>query len=266
MANITGVITVNSKDVLEVDAIPSAGGGTPASVGSISMYEDGSNVGHLYLKVGAADTAWSELTVSSGQFWLLDGNTEGAEKDFGTTDDFDIPIIRNNLEVARVIGSTAAASGLLIGLSASLGGRLQLAPDAAGDDIMKEVLSPTADPVIKVSRMFRETTTGAASSAFDIAIPTAYNARVIVDAVARQTGGATGSIGDGASYQRSCHARNLAGTTVMFKQQTDYTYEIVNGLNFDLSASGANIVGTCTGVTNRNISWGFHSQILMITT
>lgn len=65
MANIIGLITINGKNVLEVDAIPSAGLGTPAPVGSIALYEDGSNIGYEYLKIGAADTAWDLVSTAS---------------------------------------------------------------------------------------------------------------------------------------------------------------------------------------------------------
>ena len=74
MANILGLLTVNNKEVLEVDAIPSAGAGTPAPVGSIAFFETGSNVGELYLKVGIADTAWDKFqtaqtgAVGEGEF------------------------------------------------------------------------------------------------------------------------------------------------------------------------------------------------------
>lgn len=264
MANITGLITVNGKQVLEVDADPSAAGGTAASIGSLALYDTGS-AGQLYLKTAAADTGWS-LMDSNSSDWSLGGNTLGVNTSIGSIDDFDQFFIRNNIELMRTVGSSAAVQGLLIGLNASLGGRLQLAPTAAGDDVLKEVLSPTSNPVIKVSRIFRTTTTGAASGTFNIAIPTDYNCLVTANMNARQTGGATGSAGDGASYIRTCHARNLAGTTTMFQQQTDYTYEIVAGLNFALSASGANIVGTVTGVASRNLSWGAHVELLMITT
>jgi hypothetical protein len=197
---------------------------------------------------------------------LLGGNTLGANTSIGSIDDFDQTFIRNNLEVMRTVGPTAAVQGLLIGLTASLGGRLQLSPTAAGDDILKEVLSPTSNPVIRVTRMHRLTTSGVASATAAIAIPTAYNAQIKSTVVARQTNAVVGAIGDGASYERTCHARNLAGTVTMFKQQTDYTYEILNGLNYTLAASGATIEGTVTGTVSRDISWGVYNQILLITT
>lgn len=61
MANILGLVTVNDKQVLEVDAIPSALSGTSASLGSIALYSDGSTA-NLYLKTGAADTAWTPVS------------------------------------------------------------------------------------------------------------------------------------------------------------------------------------------------------------
>ena len=271
MANIIGLITVNSKEVLEVDAVPSAGAGTPASIGSLAMLDD-SGVGRLYIKTGAADTAWSVVEVPDVGDWFLTGNalTGGAPETpnefFGSTNDYDVIMRRNNLELMRLVGSTAAAQGLLIGLNASLGGRLQLSPSAAGDDIFKEILSPTSNPVIKVSRMHRLTTVGAASANFSLAIPSDNNAQVKSRVVARQTAGTVGAAGDGASYERTAHARNIAGAVTMFGLQTDYTYEVANQLNFTLAASGANIQGTVTGVADRNISWGIYSELILITT
>jgi len=265
MATITGLITVNQKDVLEVDANPAAGGGTAANMGSLAMYDSGVT-GSLYLKTGSLDTDWTALYPESDPYWALDGNTVGSIKTIGTIDNFDQPFIRNNIEVMRTVGVSAAVSGLLIGLNASLGGRLQLTPNAAGDDLLKEILSPTSNPTINVSRMFRATTIGALTSTFNIAIPSAYNALLEARVVANQTGGATGAVGDGGSYVRTCHASNVAGTVTMFKQQTDYTYEIAGGMDFALSAAGANIVGTVTGSAGRNLSWGSRVELLMITT
>jgi hypothetical protein len=141
-----------------------------------------------------------------------------------------------------------------------------LAPSAAGDDVLKEVLSPTSNPVIQVSKLYRVTTVGAVDSTFNIAIPTSYNAKLEVNVIARQTAGSAGAVGDGAAYQRTIMAQNLASVVTMFKNQDDYTYEAQKELNFVLSASGANIVGTATGHTNRTISWGIHASLLMITT
>jgi hypothetical protein len=259
MANVTGLITVNSKQVLEVDADPSAAAGTAAPMGSLAMYDSGS-VGELYIKSGAADTAWSKVEVPDQSDWNLDGNTVGAEKFIGTLDNFEFPIRVNNVEEARVI-----SGGLLLGLNTSIGGRLQLSSAANGDDIIKEALNIGASEIIHVTRMARLTTTGAASATFDFAIPSDYNCKIEVNVVAKQTGGSTGSVSDGASYQRTTHARNIGGTVALLGGvQSDFTYEVANALNFTLTANAANVRGTVTGATNRNLSWGLHSSLLMI--
>ena len=58
MANILGTQTLDNAVIILVDANPAAGAGTPADVGSLATVNDGSG---LYLKTGAADTAWTIL-------------------------------------------------------------------------------------------------------------------------------------------------------------------------------------------------------------
>jgi hypothetical protein len=66
MANITGLITVNDKQVLEVDANPALSAGTVAALGSIAMYSDGSTA-TLYIKSAAADTGWTALSTVTAE-------------------------------------------------------------------------------------------------------------------------------------------------------------------------------------------------------
>jgi len=264
MASITGLITVNSKQILEVDADPSAGGGTAAPIGSLAMYDSGV-LGELYIKTGAADTAWTKVEIPDQSDWNLGGNTLGADEFIGSLDDFDMYFKRNNVEVMRMFGASAAANGLLIGLNSSIGGKLQLSPNAAGDDILKEAFNVGASEVIHVTRMARLTTVSNVSANFDFAIPSDYNCKIEVNVVAKQTGGSTGSVSDGASYQRTTHARNIGGTVALLGGvQSDFTYEVAGALNFTMTASGSNVRGTVTGATNRNISWGLHSSLLLI--
>jgi hypothetical protein len=66
MANILGLITINNKQVLEVDADPSLVAGTAAPMGTLAQYDSGS-VGLNFIKIGAADTAWDRVvTYNSG--------------------------------------------------------------------------------------------------------------------------------------------------------------------------------------------------------
>lgn len=261
MANVTGLITVNMKQVLEVDADPSAAAGTVAPLGSLAMYDDGS-VAYLYQKTGALDTAWTVF--SPGNDWTLSGNalTGGSastpNEKFGSTNDYDVKFIRNDIEEMRI-----QSSAVLVGLSASIGGRLQVAGTTLGADMMAQILDPTGNPVIDVTKMSRLTTVGAVTSTQDFAIPNDKVALVECRIAARQTGGATGSVGDGASYVRSAHFKNIAGSATMFQQQTDYTYEIDNQLNATLSASGASARMTVTGVASRNFTWGMIAHLLI---
>lgn len=65
MANILNLITIGEKKYLVVDSDPSAGAGTSAEVGSLAVWEDGSNVGKAYLKIGASDTAWDKISTAT---------------------------------------------------------------------------------------------------------------------------------------------------------------------------------------------------------
>ena len=263
MANVIGLITVNGKEILEVDADPAAGGGTPSPRGSMAMFDSGTQ-GRVFIKTGTADTAWAEIDTPEGQDWRIDGNdlTGGAPNTpaefFGSNNDYDVIFRRNSAEQFRLQNNA-----MLVGLSASIGGRLQLGETVLGADIMAEILDPITNPVIKVTRMSRLTTVGATTATQDFAVPSNRNALVEVRACARQTAGATGSAGDGASYIRTCHARNIAAVVSIFGNQTDYTYEVGAALNFVLSANTSNVRATATGSAGRDISWGIHANLLI---
>lgn len=86
MSNVTGLITLNGKEFLEVDGDPSLLTGTPSDIGSVALWNTGA-VGKMYLKIGAADTAWdfvptyTQGNVASGTFLrlaLYDTNSTGA--------------------------------------------------------------------------------------------------------------------------------------------------------------------------------------------
>ena len=63
MANILGLITVDEVDILEVDADPSSGAGTPANCpGSIAIVKNvGGGIYELWQKTGTPDTAWIQI-------------------------------------------------------------------------------------------------------------------------------------------------------------------------------------------------------------
>jgi len=59
MANVTGRLTINGVEYLEVDGNPSSGGGTAASAGSLATISDGSGV---WIKNSATATDWTQLS------------------------------------------------------------------------------------------------------------------------------------------------------------------------------------------------------------
>ena len=65
MANILNLITIGEKKYLVVDANPADGAGTSAEVGSLAVWEDGSNVGRAYIKTGSSDTAWDKISTAA---------------------------------------------------------------------------------------------------------------------------------------------------------------------------------------------------------
>ena len=210
MANVLGLITVNSKQVLEVDDEPNILG-VVAPIGSMAMYDSGT-VGSLWVKTGAADDAWQRVDLPEGQDWQIDGNElTGASaatpnEFFGSTNNYDVAFVRNNSEIIRLV-----SDGLLVGLNASLGGRLQISSSSLGADLLKQI-SPnggSGSQVICVTRQYKvQTTDNTATTLADIAVPTDSVVGIEAKVVCRQHGGSSGSAGDGAFYVRNIHARN----------------------------------------------------------
>ena len=66
MDKITGLLTVNNKQILEVDSDPSAILGVAAPIGSLALFDSGSS-GVLYVKSGSADTDWSIISTVTAE-------------------------------------------------------------------------------------------------------------------------------------------------------------------------------------------------------
>jgi hypothetical protein len=266
MANITGLITINGKQVLEVDADPGAALGTAAPLGSLAMYDSGT-VGNLYVKTSSADTGWQRVDVSAGQDWQIDGNEltgvspSTPTEFFGSTNNYDLTFKRNNTELMRLV-----SDGLLVGLNASLGGRLQVQASALGADILKQI-SPnggSGSQVVHVTRQYKvQTTNDSSTTLADIAIPSDAVANIEAKIVCRQHGGTAGSAGDGASYIRHIHARNISGAISVRQNATSVTSEDVNSFNVSVSASDPNVRIEAVGGVDRNIAWFAHVEMLL---
>lgn len=59
----TGLITINGKRIIEVDASP-ASSGVAAAIGSLALFDD-SGTGRLFIKTGSGNTAWTEAGAGS---------------------------------------------------------------------------------------------------------------------------------------------------------------------------------------------------------
>lgn len=66
MANIIGLLTVNGKQIIEVDNDPSILTGAEASIGSLALYDNGSSAS-VYIKDGASDTAWKAVSTATSE-------------------------------------------------------------------------------------------------------------------------------------------------------------------------------------------------------
>lgn len=206
------------------------------------------------------------VTIGGGA-WVVSGNTlTGGSPStpvewIGSVNNFDFVTKRNNVEVARF-----NADGFLIGANSSnlLPAKIQLETANSGDSLVKKVILQSTNPVIELSKLFRTTTVGLATSSLSIATVADFNLVLKCRVIAKQTAGTSGSVGDAISFERTTVFSNVGGTLTKIDEQTDYTYKVDSGLDFQTSASGSNIQLDCIGVANRDFSWGVETNILMI--
>jgi hypothetical protein len=69
---ILNLITIGEKEYLVVDSDPSTGGGISAPIATLAVYDSGS-AGYAYLKVGALDTDWQQLSTAAGSGFVNPG-------------------------------------------------------------------------------------------------------------------------------------------------------------------------------------------------
>lgn len=267
MALILGRININNVEVLEVDGDPSAGAGTAAPIASLAVHDSGT-IGRLYFKQGGADTAWTLVDMQEGDDWNLDGNTlTGAafntpNEFFGSVNDFDLVFQRNNQEKMRVVNE-----GLLIGLNASIGGRLQV-----GTDLGSILASWTTRSgvvgganVVRVVRQYKVQTADAIETVLaSIAVPANTRAQIKMFAGGNQHGGTAGSNNDGADYERTLSATSDGTNAVINKYSTDFTAEDVRAFNIIPEVNGTSIDFKVKGDADRDLAWSGHAEILLM--
>ena len=264
MSEIIGRINVNDFEIMQVDADPAAAAGTPAPVGSMAVHDSGV-IGRLYFKQGLADVAWTLVDMQEGDDWNLDGNAlSGAgpttpNEFYGSTNDYDLIFKRNNQEKARIVDA-----GLLIGLSASIGGRLQVGTDLAS--ILASYTTRSGGvggaDVIRIVRQFKVQTVDATETVLaSIAIVDNQRAQIKFYAGCNQHGGIAGAVGDGADYIRTVSAKALAGAATIQKYSTDFTSEDVKDFKLVSVVNVANIDFKVTGEVDRDLAWSGHAEI-----
>ena len=101
MANIIGLLTVNSTDIIEVDDLPMRGSGTVAELGDLALLQK-NNASYLFQKCGNDNRAWTLISKSN----------------IATTSGFNIDFLSNNPTgetgwVSAVSGGTVALSSVL---------------------------------------------------------------------------------------------------------------------------------------------------------
>lgn len=77
-------------------------GNINADPGDVCYVQTSAGAGAMYIKLSGigTSTGWAKVADTSST-WILGGNTVTSLKNLGTVDNFDLPIITNNAEVAR---------------------------------------------------------------------------------------------------------------------------------------------------------------------
>lgn len=258
--SVIGLITVNGKEILEVDADPTTGGGIAAPTGSIAMW-DNAGVGVVYFKFGAGNTDWSQFDITPS--WDLTGNTlTGATADapdqfIGSLNDYDVRFLRNNVEQMRIQNAA-----ILMGLAASQGGRLQVY-NTEGADLFKELTDHAVSGLVShVTRMYSyQSVASGQASMGTISVPTDASIIMSVKVIARQTAG-TG-VNNSFAYIRDIMAKNVTGSTTVQKQQSSFTAEDSRAFNFSIDASGTDLLLNVNPNVTDDVIWNAHVSFML---
>lgn len=131
MANITGLLTVNNKQILEVDSDPSAILGVAAPIGSLALFDSGSS-GLLYVKSGLADTAWSIIsTVTSEDIQDVVGGIVANSSNISMTYDDSLNKISSDLIDTTVTAGSYGLAGSVPSITVDAKGRLTAASNVS---------------------------------------------------------------------------------------------------------------------------------------
>jgi hypothetical protein len=131
MANITGLLTVNNKQILEVDSDPSAILGVAAPIGSLALFDSGSS-GVLYVKSGSADTAWSIIsTVTAEDIQDVVGGIVANSSNISMSYDDSLNKISSDLIDTSVTAGAYGLAGSVPSITVDAKGRLTAAANVS---------------------------------------------------------------------------------------------------------------------------------------
>ena len=131
MANITGLLTVNNKQILEVDSDPSAILGVAAPIGSLALFDSGSS-GVLYVKSGSADTAWSIIsTVTAEDIQDVVGGIVANSSNISMTYDDALNKISSDLIDTTVTAGAYGLAGSVPSITVDAKGRVTAAANVS---------------------------------------------------------------------------------------------------------------------------------------
>lgn len=129
---------VNYKRVFPINIV--SGSLTPVSGGTQFYVGEDGDPNLVFYQVTQTVAQIVAQTVTPGVYWGLSGNAVGATKKIGTVDNFDFPVVTNNIEVARFktsgnfgIGTTTPSSKLDVNGDANISLDLTVGTDLTVD-------------------------------------------------------------------------------------------------------------------------------------
>jgi len=280
MATITSLITIGDVYLVVADGDPAAGAGTdlpngdPVPIGSTAFINNG-GIGVLYMKTGAGATAWSTFDMSPNDWALTLNLLTGATYDapvqrFGSSNDFDVIMRRNDLEAVRLTKNSGGNpvmefGGFLASLTNKLGfehfnlanGRQFIETSLAYNTLSKTALC-------EIPHVFVQTTAAGATTVFTQAIPNNSAWRFDVSVIARQSAG-SGTIGELGAWMKNFIVRAIGATVVIRQTNSMQTMTDQNSWNVTGNVAAPNFNVQVTGQASKTIDWNVKIQAMAIT-
>lgn len=237
---ILDLITIGDIRLHHVDADPSAGGGLAADIGSLAMFDNG-GAGELYLKTGAAATAWS--LVREG---LVDLTSE----------------VTGVLPVANggtgLNASTVTAGQLLIGNDTNNDFDLATLTAGSGISVVNADGSITISAVGGATSATVQTTDATVTTIATLDLSTADTVSYVeARFLAIVSGGTGGNDQKVCSFKRYFTAKNDGGVVTLEFTESARTFKdsALSAYDVDANASGTDLLLRVTGQANDNVEW-----------